>query len=51
MNDQQIQQELGQYPLEPMLPEDRKLIGAVLLCGLAVLGGLFVLQRYLPLGN
>lgn len=51
MNEPHIYQELGSYALEPLQPGERKLIGVVFLFGLALLGGLFFLQRWLPLGG
>ncbi|WP_413459681.1 hypothetical protein [Herbaspirillum huttiense] len=50
MNEPHIYQELGSYALEPLQPGERKLIGLVFVFGLALLGGLFFLQRWLPLG-
>ncbi|MFJ3055413.1 hypothetical protein [Herbaspirillum sp. NPDC087042] len=50
MNDPHIYQELGNLALEPLQPSDRKLIGFIFLFGLALLGALFFLQRWLPLG-
>ncbi|NUU03675.1 hypothetical protein [Herbaspirillum robiniae] len=49
MNDPHLFQELGTPALEPMQPTEKKLIGAVFFIGLALLGALFFLQRYIPL--
>lgn len=49
MSDPHLFQELGTLALEPMQPADRKLVGAVFLVGLALLGALFFVQRYIPL--
>lgn len=51
MNEPHIYQELGSHALEPLQPGERKLIGLVFLFGLALLGALFFLQRWLPLGG
>jgi hypothetical protein len=51
MNDQHLFQELGTAALEPLQPSEKKLIGAVLFIGLSLLGTLFVVSRYFPLGN
>lgn len=49
MNDHHIHQELGPLALEPLQPADKTLIGAIFLFGLALLGVLFIVQRWLPL--
>ncbi|WP_167331818.1 hypothetical protein [Herbaspirillum frisingense] len=51
MQDHHIYQELGSLALEPLQPSERKLIGTIFLFGLALLGPLFLLQRWLPLGG
>ncbi|WDZ94821.1 hypothetical protein Herbaro_15170 [Herbaspirillum sp. WKF16] len=51
MNDPQLFQELGTLALEPMQPTDKKLIAAVFFVGLALLGALFFVQRWLPLAG
>ncbi len=51
MNEPYIYQELGNLSLEPLQPGERKLIGAIFLFGLALLGALYFLQRWLPLGS
>ncbi|MCA1325537.1 hypothetical protein [Herbaspirillum sp. alder98] len=51
MNDQHLFQELGTAALEPLQPSEKKMIGAVLFIGLGLLGTLFFINRYFPLGN
>ena len=50
MNDHHLFQELGTAVLEPLQPSEKKVIGAVLFIGLSLLGALFFVNRYFPLG-
>ncbi|MFJ3045676.1 hypothetical protein ACIPEN_07605 [Herbaspirillum chlorophenolicum] len=51
MTDHYLHQELGPIAIEPLQPTERKLIGAIFFLGLALLGGLFFLQRCFPLAG
>ncbi|KAF1048027.1 MAG: hypothetical protein GAK35_00447 [Herbaspirillum frisingense] len=51
MNDPHLYQELGSLALEPMQPTDSKLIAAIFFVGLALLGALFFVQRWMPLAG
>jgi len=48
MSQSDIRRELGNAPVEPLLPIEKKLIGYSLAIGLVLLIGLAVLNHFIP---